>query len=296
MSIVFDLENNMTHNRDFQAVPLGTYDVFKDATSWDEETSRQWIDALNRRSAAPDQIKLRARLLELTALRQGDTAVEIGCGTGALLCDLASTVSPGGRVIGVEPQTALAQAAIRRLRAAGYESVSEILCESAQLLPLASESADACLAQTVLIHLPDNILQHTLIEMIRVVRHGGRVISVDQDGDTWVLDHPDRELTRRIVRFNSDQRYADGWTGRKLRRYFRQAGLGSVEVHVWPHTDTDSRTYLFDMATRLAKAAADIGVITSSERDTWLTQLEELALGGHFFSSINFYASVGIRA
>jgi len=281
--------------QDFQAIPLGTYDAFKDATSWDEETSRQWVDTLNRRSAAADQIQLRARLIELAAVRQGDTAVEIGCGTGALLCDLARMVGPGGRIIGFEPQAAFAQAAIRRLHTAAYESVSEVLCKSAEHLPLADESAAACLAQTVLIHLPDHILHRTLREMIRVVRHGGRVISIDQDGDTWVIDHPDRELTKRIVRFNSDQRYADGWTGRRLYRYFRQAGLSSIEVHVWPHMDTDSGTYLFDMATRLAGAAADVGVITTSECNTWLAQLDEVALAGHFFSSINFYASVGIR-
>ena len=273
--MAFFVYRTMTQRSDFQAVPLGTYDAFKNAASWDEETSRQWVDTLNRRSAAPDQIQLRARLIELATLRQGDTVVEIGCGTGDLLCDLARTVSPNGRVIGVEPQAALAQAAIQRLRTAGYESISEMLCESAQHLPLAGKSVAACLAQTVLIHLPDNILHQTIREMIRVVRPGGRVVCVDQDGDTWTIDHPDRELTRRIIRFNSDQRYADGWTGRRLRRYFRQAGLSSVEVHVWPHRDTDSGTYLFDMATRLAKATANVGVITASERDTWLYQLDE---------------------
>jgi ubiquinone/menaquinone biosynthesis C-methylase UbiE len=286
----------MSHKTDFQTIPLGTHDVFRDVISWNDDTSKLWVDALNLRATSQDQIALRAHLIELAQLRPGDTVVEVGCGTGALLCDLACSVSPGGRAIGVEPQPALAKAALQRLSAAGYGSVGEVRYESAHRLSVECESAAVCLAQTVLIHLPDKILEQALFEMIRVVRRGGRVISVDQDGDTWVIDHPDRDLTRRIVRFNIDQRYADGWTGRRLRRFFRQAGLSHVEVHLWTHVDTNGESYLFGMAKRLAGAAAEVGVITPSERDEWVQQLHEVASAGNFFSSINYYACVGVRA
>jgi ubiquinone/menaquinone biosynthesis C-methylase UbiE len=278
-----------------QSEPLGFHDTFKDATSWDDETAKQWVDALNLRAISQDQVRLRARLIELAKLRRGDTVVEVGCGTGALLCELANSVSPGGRVIGIEPQPFLAESASQRLADAGYKVNSEVRNESANQLSLKSESAAACLAQTVLIHLPDEILLQSLLEMIRVVQRGGRVLSVDQDGDTWVIDHPNRHLTRRIVRFNSDQRYADGWTGRRLRRFFRQAGLSNVEIHAWPHVDIESDSYLFSMAKRLAGAAAEVGVISESEHLDWVRQLHESALAGHFFSSINYYACVGVR-
>ena len=225
----------------------------------------------------------------------GRRILDAGCGTGALLCDLAAAVGPGGRVIGVEPQTALAHAASQRLTAAGYEPVSEVRNESAHMLSLETGSAAACLAQTVLIHLPDEMLQEALREMIRVVRPGGRVVSVDQDGDTWVIDHPDRELTRRIVRFNSDQRYADGWTGRRLRRFFRQAGLSDVEVHTRTHVDTAIDSYLYGMALRVAGSAAEAGTISEAERSEWVRQLHELASAGDFFSSITSFACVGTR-
>jgi ubiquinone/menaquinone biosynthesis C-methylase UbiE len=234
--------------------------------------------------------------VELAQSTPGDTVVEVGCGTGALLCDLAVSVSLGGRAIGVEPQPVLAKAAIQRLSEAGLVSVGEVRYESIHQLSIESESAVACLAQTVLIHLPDKVLQQGLLEMIRVVQRGGRVISVDQDGDTWIIDHPDREMTRRIVCFNSDQRYADGWTGRRLRRFFRQSGLIRVETHIRTHVDTDSESYLFSMSERIAGAAAEVGVITISERDKWVQQLYEVASAGNFFSSINNYVCVGYRA
>lgn len=274
--------------------PLGTYDAFKDAVRWDEKTAQSWVDALNRRAEAADQISLRKRILQAANLPPGATAIEIGCGTGALLAELARAVGAGGQVIGVEPQKALAEAARARLAAENLSAV--VMTESAERLALADESAEACLAQTVLIHLPPLILQHTLSEMIRVVRQGfGRVISCDQDGDTWTIDHPDRELTRRIVRFNSDQRYADGWTGRGLRRLFLAAGLKQVEVETLVHTDIGKSSYLFGMAERIANAAAEVGEITISDCRRWLAELNNLAAEDRFFSSINYYICTGIR-
>lgn len=121
------------------------------------------------------------------------------------------------------------------------------------------------------------------------------MLSVDQDGDTWIIDHPDRELTRHIVRFNSDQRYADGWRGRQLRRLFLEAGLVYVQVHCWVHIDTDASSYLFGMAERLAFAASEAGVVDKEEAIRWIHDLRDLAVQGKFFSSMNYYACVGVR-
>lgn len=277
-------------------LPLGTFDVFRDVTAWSEETARQWVGTLDRRAAASDQRALRARLLDLAGLGPGDAAIEVGCGTGALLCELARVVGPEGRVVGVEPQPVLAEAARRRVAARGLAGIVTIERATAERLPVAPGAVAACLAQTVLIHLPDEVLRRVLREMARVVRPGGTVVSADQDGDTWTIDHPDRELTRRIVRFNSDQRYADGWTGRRLRRLFLDAGLQGVEVRTLVHVDTEAPSYLFDMAERIAGAAMDAGVIAADEGRVWLDELRRSAARGEFFSTINYYVAVGRRA
>ncbi len=275
---------------------LGRHDPFGDVEAMGEATAREWVGLLDQRAAAPDQVALRERLIELVELAPGATAVEVGCGTGALLVDLARVVGPSGRAVGVEPLPEFVRATRDRLCRAGVAAWSEARVGRAEALDLPSSEAAACVAQTVLVHLPAASLGRALGEMVRMTRAGGRVASADQDGDSWAIDHPDRDLTRRIVRFNSDERYADGWTGRRLRRLFLDAGLERVRVCPVVHVDTEAGSYLYRMAERMAEAAADAGAIGGVEAAGWLERLGELAARGRFFSSIVCYVCVGVRS
>ena len=150
------------------------------------------------------------------------------------------------------------------------------------------------MAQTVLVHVPRAVA--ALAEMCRVVRPGGRVASIDQDGDALVIDHPDRELTRRLVAFSSDHRYADGWTGRRLPRMFRAAGLSGVTVSMRCHLETEPGGFLHEVVLRLADSAAEMGVVSEAEWRRWTAALAELAETGSFFASTNYYLCSGVRA
>lgn len=276
-------------------IALGTYDVFRDVRSWDEKTASQWASALNLRASADDQKSLRSKLIDLAQVQQNQIAVEIGCGTGALLLDIASAVGPSGRVIGIEPQEVLAAFARQIIAGQKLEYLISVMTDSAEHLPLPDAMADCCFAQTVLIHLQPDVCLKALQEMVRVVKTGGRILSADQDGDTWIMNHPERELTRRIIQFNSDQRYADGWRGRLLESQFRQAGLVNVKAVPHVHIDRGSDSYLFGMAKRIAAAAKDTGVLKDDEYIKWSEGLEEVAQKGEFFSSINYYCCVGFK-
>ena len=273
---------------------LGTHDEFRNVTDWDPDTAVSWANALEMRANAPEQQKLRQILLGLAQAQKGDMVVEIGCGTGMLLCDLATAVGSTGYVVGIEPQPVLAEAARQKLAEKGFNSFTEVRSERAERLSIPDHVVSACLAQTVLIHLPGDVLDQCFREMVRVLEPGGRVVSADQDGDTWIIDHPDRELTRSIVRFNSDQRYADGWTGRRLLRKFRESSLHDVKIESFLHVDVSRSSYLFAMAERIALAAAEADVISYDDATKWVNGLHELGAQGHFFSSINYYVAVGV--
>jgi ubiquinone/menaquinone biosynthesis C-methylase UbiE len=231
--------------------------------------------------------------MEQSNLRPGETALEIGCGTGRLLPELAGATGAAGRVIGLEPQPLFAKEAETFILEKKQSGIARVLCGGAEDIPLPDTSVDICIAQTVLIHIPGERLDRVFGQVKRVLKPGGRFISVDQDGDTWIIDHPDRAVTRKVVQFNSDYRYADGWTGRYLGRLFRQHGFQQVRVQAWTHLDTESGTYLHQMGRRIAQAATEHGILSQDECKKWLNELDEQTQKGNFFSSICFFCCQG---
>jgi SAM-dependent methyltransferase len=260
-------------------------DPFQQVGAWDETTALRWATGLDERAADPQQVALRAGIVAAADLRPGQLAVEVGCGTGPLLAGLADAVGSSGRVVGVEPQRTLARIAARRLgeRAA-------VCLGSGGALPVASGVADVAVAQTVLLHVPRAALPGTLAEMVRVVRPAGRVISVDQDMDGWLIDHPDRETTTRLLRQNTLHRYGEGWAGRRMPALFRAAGLVDVEVVATTHIDTVRDSHLHNNVLRMLAEQVRAGLVPERDADRWRDQLEAQP---DFFSALTYYRCIG---
>jgi ubiquinone/menaquinone biosynthesis C-methylase UbiE len=267
-------------------------DPFLTSADWDEELAGDWAGRLDDRAADDMQVRLRQRVCQLAELQPGGYAVELGCGTGPLLAGLADAVGASGTVLGVEPQPVLAQRA--RARLDGHPAVT-VHTGPAQALPIADASADAVLAQTVLIHLTPATLDEVLAEARRVLKPGGRLVSVDQDAGTRVIDHPDRQTTRAIIDYACDHLSADGWLGRRLPRLLRSAGFRVESVEIHPHLTTSPHGYLFDGASRIARAAMDGGAITAEAGQRWIGQLHELAQAGSFLASVNYCVTTARR-
>ena len=274
--------------------PIGAFDVFHNLSSWDANQAGYWVDILNHRASSIDQIALRAYILQQSGLKTGEAVLELGCGTGRLLPDLAKSTGIAGCVYGLDPQPLFTKEAERFIEEQKLDANVRVILGRAEDIPLPDTSIDICVAQTVLIHIPVNLLPKVFAEVKRVLKSGGRFVSVDQDGDTWIIDHPNRTVTRRIIQFNSDYRYADGWTGRYLRRMFKQNGFKEVHVTNWTHSDTESESFLHLMARRIANAAAEHDIISQEECQKWLEDLDKQALEGNFFSSIGYFCCQGI--
>ena len=274
--------------------PIGAFDIFGNPSIWDDGQAGYWVDILNQRASSADQIALRAHILQQSSIKIGESVLELGCGTGRLLPDLAKSTGIAGCVYGLEPQPLFTKEAKRFILEQKLDANVRVILGHAEEIPLPDTSIDICIAQTVLIHIPTNLLPKVFTEVKRVLKPGGRFVSIDQDGDTWIIDHPNRVVTRKIVQFNSDYRYADGWTGRYLRRIFKQNGFKEVHVTNWTHSDTESESFLHLMAQRIANAAAEHGVISQEECQNWLQDLDKQALEGNFFSSIGYIYCKGI--
>src|SRR5258708_37807516 len=74
-------------------------------------------NSLELRGRTPAQTRLRRRFLRFVPVRCSAGVLEVGCGTGVVLRDLAALVGRRGSVVGVDPSLTILKLARARWRA-----------------------------------------------------------------------------------------------------------------------------------------------------------------------------------
>lgn len=92
----------------------------------------------------------RGEMVGALELRSGDTAVDLGCGTGLNLPLLREAVGPGGRVIGVDLTDAMLDVARSRVEEEGWRNVELVQADLAEYrLPEGAGGVTSTLAITL---------------------------------------------------------------------------------------------------------------------------------------------------
>ncbi|HEX3715728.1 MAG TPA: class I SAM-dependent methyltransferase [Trebonia sp.] len=119
------------------------------------------------------RIDLAARLLDLAGPAPSGLVVDIGCGNGMYLAELARRGFPG-RVLGVDLSAGMLSAARQRLTSAPSATAVALAVADATALPLPGSAASLALAMHMLYHVPDPA--EAVRELRRVTRPGGRAV------------------------------------------------------------------------------------------------------------------------
>ena len=149
-------------------------------------------------------------------------------------------------------------------------------------MPFPDASFDAVVAATVLAHVPDADI--AIAEMARVTRPGGRVGVFDFDGDSLLISHPDRQLTRRIVAAFSDHAAVNADLARRVPGILAKLGLGQVESRGFMPLERGPGTFYATMAERAGEVAAQTGAIGAEELTRWRAALHAAFESGHFIA------------
>jgi ubiquinone/menaquinone biosynthesis C-methylase UbiE len=229
------------------------------------------------------------RTFELLGLQPGDRVLDLGCGTGDDVQELARLVGPSGRVVGVDrSETVIAEA---RERVQGTALPVAFQVADAYQLPFPAATFDGCRADRVFHHLEHP--RQAFGELLRVTQPGGRVLLFDPDFETAIVDAPDRALTRRLLNFFCDG-YRDGWMGRRLPGLFREAGL--TEITVEPVTvlltDLSQANAVLALEDTVARAGAE-GVVAEAAGAAWLDGLRTASEQGRFFAAVSGFMVAG---
>ncbi len=128
--------------------------------------------------------KFKQKIIKLAGIKNGDTVVDIGCGTGVLLIE-AQKQFPQAKFIGFDPEQEASTIARKRMRRLSIPIV--VLEDWAEELWIADNSVDVALSTLVLHHLPTDAKIESLKEMHRILKPGGKVIISDFGPGGWGL-------------------------------------------------------------------------------------------------------------
>ena len=222
------------------------------------------------------------------AARAGEAVLDVGCGPGIWLLEMAEAVGSGGRLVGIDASETMVAEARRNAARAGVAATFEV--GDARELPYPDGTFDVCHAGRVLMHV--DAAERVLAEMVRVARPGGRIGVFDVDHDTLFADSPDKETTRIIARTFSDA-VRRGWIGRQLPRLFKDQGLDTVTVEgiviFLPYAFAE--LLLGGHTTRLQVE----GVLTSEQAHAWWEQLRLAAERGDFLLGFTGFIVAGTK-
>jgi SAM-dependent methyltransferase len=178
------------------------------------------LAVLDAGDAQPEGAALRNCSYELLGDLAGRTVVDVGCGGGRAVAELAGR---GATAVGVDRDPEMIAEARRRW------PDFEFQVGGAAELPLATGSVAGYRADKVL-HLLDEPAR-AMAEARRVLAPGGRVVLLGPDWDMIAIDSADPVATRRLVHAKADS-FPSPRVARGHRNLLLDAGFTDVAVQV----------------------------------------------------------------
>ncbi len=138
-----------------------------------------------------------AHVLDQTQLAPGETVLEVGCGSGALVRPLAIRIGPGNAIVAADLNPYLLSEARALVRSEGLTDAISFELANAEALPFADDRFDVAYCCTVM---EEGDADRMVAEMARITHPGGRIAIITRaiDVDWWVNLALPRDLKRKI--------------------------------------------------------------------------------------------------
>ena len=121
--------------------------------------------------------RIHRQTLALTGLQPDEALLDIGCGTGMLLMEAEKLMGNDGTLVGLDVEPAMIAQA--RSRAAKQRSNASFTVASISDIPYSDDSFDVAISSLMYHHLTPEEKENWAIELLRVLKPGGRVLVVD---------------------------------------------------------------------------------------------------------------------
>jgi ubiquinone/menaquinone biosynthesis C-methylase UbiE len=242
------------------------------------------VSYLDRVAASEPGRAYKTAMLEALEIKAGATVVDLGCGPGTDLGELAAAAGATGKVIGIDASTEMIEQAGERM--AGLAEVDVRLGDIHEL-PIDDRSVDRARTDRVLQHVEEP--GKALEEARRVLRPGGRLVMGEPDWDSLAIDSVDPEVSRAYTRHIADKIVRNGVIGRQLPRLAVEAGFEVPTVlpitSVFRELRAADQVFGFQ---RNIERAIEAGYVSAGAGREWL---EGLA-AGPFLATVTLYVVV----
>ena len=241
--------------------------------------------------STPDIARQRLQTLKALALNPREHVVDVGCGTGFLVSEMAAMVGNSGSLTGIDFSQDMLDVAIQRCESLPHVTLQQ---GSAVDLPLGDAKFDAATCTQTLLYVPD--VDQSIAELARVLKIGGRLAIVETDWNGAILNSSDPAMTQKI--FQSFQKvFTNPNLPVKLSPMLRKHGFDAIKIEAVPIINTGYTSANFSQG--VIAWASDIAVlekdISKQEADAWVKDVEEKAEAGDFFFSVNRYLFSAVK-
>ena len=232
-----------------------------------------------------DVVAQRLAVHEVLDVRFLEHILDIGSGPGLLVKELANTVGPTGRVVGLDSSEAMLE--MGRQRCADLPQCEFELADASDL-PFEDGAFDAVVSTQVYEYVAD--IPKAFKELHRVTRPGGRICIIDTDYDSLVIhtEHPER--MRRVLEAWDDH-FVHADLPRKIAPALSGAGFEVGHRRAIPmfNPEFHPNAFSYHLLPLIGAFAVGRGALTPDEMKSWMGEFRELGEKGEFFYSLNRY-------
>jgi demethylmenaquinone methyltransferase/2-methoxy-6-polyprenyl-1,4-benzoquinol methylase/phosphoethanolamine N-methyltransferase len=128
---------------------------------------------------------MRRETIQQAAISEGETVLDVGCGTGTLTLLAKFETGARGQVYGIDASPEMIAVACQK--AQQQQQAVDFQTGAIEALPFSDSMFDVTLSSLIFHHLPPELKQRGLMEIYRVLKPGGRLIVVDMKRPTTLL-------------------------------------------------------------------------------------------------------------
>ena len=260
----------------------------------DSTKAREMAEYFESRSRYKDQKKVNYALKDLLNPKNGERFLDVGCGTGILTRLIASNLFPNGSITGIDISTHFVEIARNSVQDLKYGSIIKFDIGDAEHLPYSDQYFDTAFATRLLLYIHNP--QQAVKEIKRVVKENGTIVLADWDFDTLAVDHSNRQITRKIIHWRTDNKDGNNWSGRQLYRSLKEQNLKDIVIKPEITIAIDQDNSLTHSIFNAASGALKANIITEIQYESWISELKKRLQEGTFFASIIYYLVKGIKA